>query len=87
MECLHGNFMIVSKNEKEIKKKDGTLDGSYFEVGLSDGRTVITLTAGGENPLVKADMFKTYSMGFDFSDKKLKCTSVAAEPPKGEPRK
>ena len=33
MECLHGNFMIVSKNEKEIKKKDGTLDGSYFEVG------------------------------------------------------
>ena len=58
-----------------------------WNVYISDGRTVITLTAGGENPLVKADMFKTYSMGFDFADKKLKCTSVAAEPPKGEPKK
>lgn len=87
MECLHGKFMVVSRNEIQIKKEDGTLDGSYFEVGLTDGKTVIVLTAGGENPLVKADMFKAYDMGFDFVNKKLKCTSVAAEPPKGEPKK
>lgn len=87
MECLHGEFMVIAKDEKEITKKDGTSDGSYFKVGLSNGRTVIELTAGGENPLVKAKMFQPYSMGFDYVDKKLKCTSVTALALKDEPKK
>ena len=88
MECLHGVFLVVSKNEKEIKSKGSTeTSGKYFEVGLTDGITVIQITAGAENPVVKCDMFKRYNMGFDYVDKKLKCTSVTALSLKDEPKK
>ena len=81
MECLHGVFLVVSRNEKEIKSKGSTeASGKYFEIGLTDGITVIQITAGAENPVVKCDMFKRYNMGFDYVDKKLKCTSVEALP-------
>ena len=88
MECLHGVFLVVSKNEKEIKSKGSTeASGKYFEIGLTDGITVIQITAGAENPVVKCDMFKRYNMGFDYVDKKLKCTSVTALSLKDEPKK
>lgn len=64
-----GNFMIVSKLEKQIADRETGEITSYWEFNLSNGNKVLPVTCGKNSPLMEAKPFKAYEMEFtaDFS--------------------
>lgn len=68
----NGNMLLVQKECVEIKNQvnaDGT-QACYYNLTFSNGTKILMCTAGAK--VQDMELFKSYILGFDFVDKKLK---------------
>lgn len=65
-----GSYMVVARQAKEIKDKNTGNTSVYYEVGLSNGIKMISVTCGENHALVSAPAGKFYDMEFTVEERR-----------------